>query len=87
MVLKGFRGMETESSSEVLYFGTRPAAFLPRKTLKKEYKLWARPLQICCMQSKLLAVEVRSNKNMKDSKSNVTALEQFSNDCSRAAFK
>ena len=24
-----------------------PEAFLPRKTLKKEYKLWTRPLQIC----------------------------------------
>ena len=37
--------METESSSEVPYFGT--GHLLPRKTLKKEYKLWTWPLQKC----------------------------------------
>ena len=39
----------------------KSAFFLPRKTLKKEYKLWTRPLQrYVCMQSQIVAVEVRS---------------------------
>ena len=37
-------GNRSEWRSPVLW---KPAAFLPRKTLKKEKKCWTRPLQIC----------------------------------------
>ena len=52
MVVYGFRGMETESISEVLYFGTRRPFHFEGVETGNRY---------VCMQCELLAVEVCSN--------------------------